>query len=49
VHRPLQSGLLAAAAGLADLDEWNALLVRLKAHGIKYQINTPDDGSDFQL
>lgn len=37
------------ALRVADLDEWNALLDRLEAHGIQYRIHTPNDGSDFQL
>lgn len=37
------------ALRVADLGEWNALLDRLKFHGIEYQIKTPNDGSDFQL
>ncbi|AWY44290.1 extradiol dioxygenase [Pseudomonas putida] len=37
------------ALRVADLDEWNAVLDRLKARGLDYQINAPHDGSDFQL
>lgn len=37
------------ALRVADFDEWNAVLDRLRAHGFEYQINAPDDGSDFQL
>ncbi|MHC8320919.1 VOC family protein [Pseudomonas sp. GB2N2] len=37
------------ALRVADLDEWNAVLERLKAHGLDYQVNAPDDGSDYQL
>jgi catechol 2,3-dioxygenase-like lactoylglutathione lyase family enzyme len=37
------------ALRVADLDEWNAVLDRLKTHGLPYQVNTPDDGSDCQL
>lgn len=37
------------ALRVADLDEWRAALDRVRAHGIEYQVNTPNDGSDFQL
>lgn len=37
------------ALRVANLTEWHALLDRVKAHGIDYQINTDADGSDFQL
>ncbi|WP_397452831.1 VOC family protein [Pseudomonas sp. NA-150] len=37
------------ALRIANLDEWSALLDRLKAHGIEYQLSAPNDGSDLQL
>ncbi|WP_433766235.1 VOC family protein [Pseudomonas putida] len=37
------------ALRVADLDEWRAALDRVRAHGIEYHVNTPNDGSDFQL
>jgi catechol 2,3-dioxygenase-like lactoylglutathione lyase family enzyme len=37
------------ALRVADLDEWNALLDRVKAHGAEHQVYAPDDGSDFQF
>jgi catechol 2,3-dioxygenase-like lactoylglutathione lyase family enzyme len=37
------------ALRVADLDEWSAVLDRLKAHGFDYQVYAPDDGSDYQL
>jgi len=37
------------ALRVADLDEWRAVLDRLNAHGLDYQVNAPNDGSDFQL
>jgi catechol 2,3-dioxygenase-like lactoylglutathione lyase family enzyme len=37
------------ALRVADLHEWNAVLERLNAHGFDYQVNAPDDGSDYQL
>jgi len=37
------------ALRVANLTEWHALLDRVKAHGIDYQINTDADSSDFQL
>lgn len=37
------------ALRVANLDEWTALLGRLKAHDIEYQLNTPDDDNDIQL
>jgi len=37
------------ALRVADLNEWNAVIGRLKAHGFDYQVYAPGDGSDFQL
>ena len=37
------------ALRVADLDEWSAVLDRVRAHGLEYQVNAPSDGSDFQL
>ncbi|NWA29043.1 VOC family protein [Pseudomonas gingeri] len=37
------------AVRVADLDEWTALLGRLKSHNIEYQLNARNDGNDTQL
>lgn len=37
------------ALRVANLDEWTALLERLKDHHIDYQLNAPDDDNDIQL
>ncbi|MGE8064472.1 VOC family protein [Pseudomonas sp. NPDC089569] len=37
------------ALRVADLEEWNTLLARVKARGLEYRLNTGNDGSDFQL
>lgn len=37
------------ALRVANLTEWHALLDRVKAHGIDYQINTDDHSADSQL
>jgi catechol 2,3-dioxygenase-like lactoylglutathione lyase family enzyme len=37
------------ALRVADLDEWSALLERLEAHDIDYQLNARNDDNDIQL
>lgn len=37
------------ALRVADIDEWTALLDRLKAHNVDYQLNALNDDNDIQL
>ncbi|MVV47017.1 extradiol dioxygenase [Pseudomonas sp. PB120] len=37
------------ALRVADFEEWRFVLDRVKAHGLDYEVNAPNDGNDVQL